>query len=64
MWQAGTVYRWSLIEAATMKWMHLGFNQSGCVMGIVSRDANYLNSIPRLTEDIVISAANRYAGTL
>ena len=23
--QAGTVYRWILVEAATMKWMHLSF---------------------------------------
>ena len=48
-----------IIEAAIMKWVHLGFDKPGCVMGIVSRDANYLNQIPRLTDNLVISAANR-----
>ena len=57
--QAGQVYRWKLVEASTMKWLHLGFNQSGCVMGLYSRDQAYLNDIPRLTDNIVISAANR-----
>lgn len=57
--QAGKVYRWQLVEAAIMKWVHLGFDREGCVMGIVSRDANYLNSIPRLTKDVVLVAANR-----
>ena len=42
-----------------MKWVHLGFDKPGCVMGIVSRDANYLNTIPRLTKDVVVVAANR-----
>lgn len=59
--QAGKVYRWQIIEAAIMKWVHLGFDKPGCVMGIVSRDANYLNSIPRLTKDVVVVAANRSA---
>ena len=57
--QAGTVYRWVMIEAATMKWMHLSFDQPGCVMGLYSRDANLLSQIPRLTDNIVFSAANR-----
>lgn len=57
--QAGKVYRWQIIEAATMKWVHLGFDKPGCVMGIVSRDANYLNTIPRLAESLVVVAANR-----
>ena len=43
-----------------MKWVHLGFDKPGCVMGIVSRDANYLNTIPRLTKDVVVVAANRW----
>ena len=57
--QAGKVYRWILVEAATMKWMHLAFDQPGCVMGLYSRDANYLTQIPRLTDNLVFSAANR-----
>ena len=57
--QAGTVYRWILVEAATMKWMHLSFDQPGCVMGLYSRDANYINELPRLTDNIVFAAANR-----
>ena len=57
--QAGTVYRWVMIEAATMKWMHLSFDQPGCVMGLYSRDATLLSQIPRLTDNIVFSAANR-----
>lgn len=57
--QAGKVYRWQIVEAAIMKWVHLGFDKPGCVMGLVSRDANYLNSIPRLTKDVVVVAANR-----
>ena len=48
------------VQASTMKWNHISFNQSGCVMGLYSRDQAYLNSIPRLTDNIVISAANRY----
>lgn len=62
--QAGKVYRWQIIEAAIMKWVHLGFDKPGCVMGIVSRDANYLNSIPRLTKDVVVVAANRYIANM
>ncbi|KAA6422589.1 MAG: hypothetical protein FRX49_07450 [Trebouxia sp. A1-2] len=31
----------------------------GCVMGLYSRDANILNQIPRLTDNIVFAAANR-----
>ena len=62
--QAGKVYRWQIVEAAIMKWVHLGFDKPGCVMGIVSRDANYLSSIPRLAETLVVVAANRYATTL
>lgn len=58
--QAGKVYRWQIIEAAIMKWVHLGFDKPGCVMGIVSRDANYLNTIPRLAESVVVVAANRW----
>ena len=50
-----------MIEAATMKWMHLSFDQPGCVMGLYSRDANLLSQIPRLTDNIVFSAANRQA---
>ncbi len=57
--QAGTVYRWILVEAATMKWMHLSFDKPGCVMGLYSRDANYVNELPRLTDNIVFAAANR-----
>ena len=53
-----------MIEAATMKWMHLSFDQPGCVMGLYSRDANYVNEIPRLTDNIVFSAANRQASAL
>ncbi|DBA78463.1 hypothetical protein WJX79_001206 [Trebouxia sp. C0005] len=56
---AGTVYRWILVEAATMKWMHLSFDKPGCVMGLYSRDANYVNELPRLTDNIVFAAANR-----
>ncbi len=48
-----------MIQAATMKWMHLSFDQPGCVMGLYSRDANILNQIPRLTDNIVFAAANR-----
>lgn len=48
-----------IIEAAIMKWVHLGFDKPGCVMGIVSRDANYLHTIPRLAESLVLVAANR-----
>ena len=57
--QAGKTYRWIMIQAATMKWMHLSFDQPGCVMGLYSRDANILNQIPRLTDNIVFAAANR-----
>lgn len=57
--QAGTVYRWILVEAATMKWMHLSFDKPGCVMALYSRDANYVNELPRLTDNIVFAAANR-----
>ena len=48
-----------MIQAATMKWMHLSFDKPGCVMGLYSRDANILNQIPRLTDNIVFAAANR-----
>jgi len=57
--QAGTVYRWILVEAATMKWMHLSFDKPGCMMGLYSRDANYVNELPRMTDNIVFAAANR-----
>ncbi len=57
--QAGTVYRWILVEAATMKWMHLSFHKPGCMMGLYSRDANYVNEVPRMTDNIVFAAANR-----
>jgi hypothetical protein len=57
--QAGKTYRWVMIQAATMKWMHLSFDKPGCVMGLYSRDANMLNQIPRLTDNIVFAAANR-----
>ena len=59
--QAGKVYRMVMIEASTMKWLHMSFNQSGCVMGLYSRDANYLQQIPRLTDNLVMAAANRSA---
>ena len=58
--QAGTVYRMMFVQASTMKWNNIGFNQSGCVMGLYSRDQAYLNAIPRLTQNIAMSAANRY----
>lgn len=58
--QAGKVYRMMFVQASTMKWNHISFNQSGCVMGLYSRDQAYLSSIPRLTDNIVITAANRY----
>ena len=48
------------VQASTMKWNNIGFNQSGCVRGLYSRDQAYLNAIPRLTQNIAMSAANRY----
>lgn len=62
--QAGTVYRMMFVQASTMKWNNIGFNQSGCVMGLYSRDQAYLNAIPRLTQNIAMSAANRYGCVL
>ena len=57
--QAGTVYRWVMIQAATMKWMHLSFDRPGCVMGLYARDSNYVSPMPRLTDNIAFAAANR-----
>ena len=42
-----------------MKWMDLTLNNSGCPMGIYSRDAIYLNSLPRLTDHVFMGGANR-----
>ncbi len=57
--QAGQVYRWRMVQASTMKWMDLSFNSTGCHFGIYSRDGNFLRDFPRLTDHIVMSAANR-----
>ncbi len=47
------------MQASTMKWMDLSFNASGCSWGVYARDGNFLRSFPRLTDHIVMSAANR-----
>ena len=48
-----------MVQASTMKWMDLSLNGSGCHWGIYSRDGNFLRSFPRMTDHIVMSAANR-----
>ena len=48
-----------MVQASTMKWMDLSLNGSGCRWGIYSRDGNFLRSFPRMTDHIVMSAANR-----
>ena len=57
--QAGQVYRWRMVQASTMKWMDLSMNGTGCTWGIYSRDGNFLRSFPRMTDHVVMSAANR-----
>ena len=57
--QAGQVYRWRMVQASTMKWMDLSLNGTGCHWGLYSRDGNFLRSFPRMTDHIVMSAANR-----
>ena len=57
--QAGQVYRWRMVQASTMKWMDVTFNGTGCHFGIYARDGNFLRDFPRLTDHIVMSAANR-----
>ncbi|EIE26107.1 hypothetical protein COCSUDRAFT_46497 [Coccomyxa subellipsoidea C-169] len=57
--KAGQAYRWRMVNGATMKWMDLSFNQSGCHLGIYARDGNFLRDFPRITDHIVMSAANR-----
>ena len=42
-----------------MKWMDLTLNTTGCTMGIYSRDAVYLHSLPRLTDHVFMGGANR-----
>jgi FtsP/CotA-like multicopper oxidase with cupredoxin domain len=56
---AGEVYRWRFVQASTMKWMDLTLNQTGCQIGLYSRDATMLHNIPRTTDHIYMSAANR-----
>ncbi|BDA44392.1 probable multicopper oxidase LPR1 homolog 3 at C-terminar half [Coccomyxa sp. Obi] len=57
--KAGQVYRWRMVQASTMKWMDVTFNDTGCHFGIYMRDGNFLRDFPRLTDHIVMSAANR-----
>ena len=42
-----------------MKWMDLTLNTTGCTMGIYSKDAVYLHSLPRLTDHVFMGGANR-----
>ncbi len=55
------MYRWRMVQASTMKWMDLSLNGTGCYWGIYSRDGNFLRSFPRMTDHVVMSAANRCA---
>lgn len=48
-----------MVQASTMKWMDLSLNASGCHWGVYARDGNFLRSFPRLTDHLVMSAANR-----
>ncbi len=48
-----------MVQASTMKWMDLSLNGTGCHWGLYSRDGNFLRSFPRMTDHIVMSAANR-----
>ena len=48
-----------MVQASTMKWMDLSMNGTGCSWGIYSRDGNFLRSFPRMTDHVVMSAANR-----
>ena len=57
--QAGKVYRIVMIEASTMLLMRMSFDRPGCVMGLYARDANYLQSMPRLADNLLLTAANR-----
>lgn len=59
--QAGQVYRWRMVQASTMKWMDLSLNASGCTWGVVARDGILLRDLPRLTDHVVMAAANRCA---
>lgn len=56
---AGKVYRIVMIEASTMLLMRMTFDRPGCVMGLYARDANYLQSMPRLADNLMLIAANR-----
>ena len=58
--QAGKVYRWRMVQASTMKWMDLSLNASGCTWGVYARDGILLRELPRMTDHIVLSNANRY----
>ena len=58
------MYRWRMVQASTMKWMDLSLNASGCTLGIVARDGILLRDLPRVTDHVVMSAANRWAGFL
>ena len=57
--QAGQVYRWRMVQASTMKWVDLSLNASGCTWGVVARDGILLRDLPRLTDHVVMAAANR-----
>ena len=63
--QAGRVYRWRMVQASTMKWVDLSLNDSsGCTWGVVARDGILLRDLPRLTDHVVMAAANRCAPRL
>ena len=53
------MYRWRMVQASTMKWMDLSLNASGCTWGIYARDGIFLRDLPRMTDHIVLSNANR-----
>ena len=62
MWlapQAGQLYLFRIIDAMTMKWLDLTISGSSCHMGLLGRDGIPLPVIPRLTDHIVLTSANR-----
>ena len=54
------MYRWRMVQASVMSWVDLSLNASGCTWGVVERDGILLRDLPRMTDHVVMSAANRW----
>ena len=53
------MYRWRMVQASVMSWVDLSLNASGCTWGVVARDGILLRDLPRVTDHVVMAAANR-----